>query len=85
MSRKQRKPISRHCAKCGNWYQRCNRVHLWDMQNPGHRAGWHLQDDAYCTNCTPVKTVQSILVVASTAVGKPSHLKLVKTQIKKRA
>jgi len=86
MSRKTTKRRARRaCARCGKPYARCNRFHMWDERNPGHRAGWHLQDDAYCMDCTPAKTVQKILVVASTATLGPSPtLRLVKPDREKR-
>jgi hypothetical protein len=65
---KKRRPIDRHCDKCGRWYPRCNKYSVWDEQNPGKRGGWHKEEKAYCTDCQPAKAVQKVLVVAHTNV-----------------
>lgn len=71
----------RVCAKCGKRYYRCNKVHLWDQQNPGHRSGWNLRDESFCTDCTPVKMVERILVVAQAPTLAPTrHLRLVERE-----
>lgn len=58
---------TRDCALCGRSYHRRNLIQVWDVQNVGHRAGWHQATIRVCLHCqTPAKT-QQVLRVAYTA------------------
>lgn len=45
------KAAGRRCDFCGRGYLRADRVRLWIVRNPGHRAGWRKVDLRICHNC----------------------------------
>ena len=68
-----KKARNRYCAKCNKVYFRCNKIAVWDVQNPGHRGGWHKEEAKYCVTCQPAKQVQRVLVVAALATLAPAR------------
>jgi hypothetical protein len=58
-----RKASDRNCTRCGKVYYRCNKFHVWDKQNPGHRGGWHKAEERVCTDCGGEKAVVKVISV----------------------
>jgi len=54
-----RKP--RTCDLCGGGYNRRNLVEGWNVQNPGHRAGWVKTRIRVCTRCGGAPLANRIL------------------------
>jgi hypothetical protein len=54
----------RRCDLCGEAYQRRHLIESWDVQNPGHRAGWAKTRLRICTRCKGAGAATRILQVA---------------------
>ena len=69
MKRKGRtsSPLSRArptCSNCGEEYYRRCLVEAWDIQNPGHRIGWHKTIMRICTRCSNAARSKRLLAVS---------------------
>jgi hypothetical protein len=69
----------RACDRCHKWYYRVNKTRQWVKRNPGHRAGWKVEEAKICTDCQNQKISERVMVVAQLSTSTPV------TAVKKRA
>src|SRR5262245_10214408 len=57
----ERQKTGRACDSCGKWYQRGNRLRLWEIKIDGERTLYQRHETKLCTRCLKAKSVGSII------------------------